>query len=227
MNGTSPLHKLVQVILERGVRYHPWLTSPAAINRGWCSVFAILGRRLVGGTLLATNGHVILRGKDGRYYDAERPGGVSNWKSLPYFKFRKDECNLGPVTQEAAFDGWGCEIPLENPPFHWLKDIHQSPAESLRRGLEDLSCRPMEGGEEPIMKETFTAVRVWFEGPDLHIETKEKGILVFHNAYVIDPAPEVPRVVEEKEPFTFTCVDPIPESVKEKLHAWYREVLRP
>jgi hypothetical protein len=65
--------------------------TPYMINNGNCDEFAEDIINLIGGTLLETdfdssNGpdHIwVYHNK--KHYDAETPGGVSNWKSLPIF----------------------------------------------------------------------------------------------------------------------------------------------
>jgi hypothetical protein len=71
-----------------------WTTfTPQICNTGFCDIWVELFRKKFGGTYQATDipdgsgtfGHVFVK-KDGKYYDAEVPKGVSKVTDIPYFK---------------------------------------------------------------------------------------------------------------------------------------------
>lgn len=66
--------------------------DPKDINEGWCADFAHkVGEKVPGSSIRCDEDfgreytHTFLKYR-GRYYDAEAPLGVKNWKQLPYFK---------------------------------------------------------------------------------------------------------------------------------------------
>ena len=134
------LRRLTEVVLTNSARlrkksgenalppgeHEAYPSSPRNINYGWCPLWAILARRLVGGELMATHCHVFLQRQD-LCYDAECPEGTVLYVYLPYWGgvhiIYGDKDEPESITQECAWDGWGCNIPLASPPFHWLKDL--------------------------------------------------------------------------------------------------------
>jgi len=63
-------------------------TKPRRINQGWCYVWALLSKRRHPELELysfRTYGAHAFVGYDGLFYDAQRPNGVRDWWSLPYF----------------------------------------------------------------------------------------------------------------------------------------------
>lgn len=120
---TEALKQVTGAILLRSKRYGG-PQSIQGINYGWCACWAILARRVVGGQLMASNGHVILA-QDGLYFDSTCPEGVGKYTDLPYYQKWGKEDGLTPVTSGTAWDGWGSGTPLGVPPFSWLKGIHR------------------------------------------------------------------------------------------------------
>jgi len=122
---TALLTRLTRVVLAnaKGHRHEGWIPrSVSDINDGWCALWAALARRLVGGQLLATDSHVFLH-RNGRFYDSERPAGVFDYTTLPFY----DKGFDGPVhevTAECAYEGWSGMAPFKHPPYNWLKQVH-------------------------------------------------------------------------------------------------------
>lgn len=57
--------------------------TPYDINHGWCDVWARTARTMANrGKVVDLEGHTVLL-LGGRYYDAEVPDGVENWRELP------------------------------------------------------------------------------------------------------------------------------------------------
>lgn len=77
--------------------------TPEVCNDGFCDLFAAeFVKRFPGAKTYSTEesldktfGHVWVKYK-GKYYDAEIPNGVSNWKDLPYMKKLKEKKGIVP-----------------------------------------------------------------------------------------------------------------------------------
>jgi len=127
------LRRLTEVVLEKADaargreiarvgyldNYYP--ADALGINHGWCALWAVLARRLVGGTIMVTIPHVFLYLR-GWSYDAECPEGATSHMDLPTYQgvpYAAPE----RATIECAYDRWDGEVPYERPPFHWLKEI--------------------------------------------------------------------------------------------------------
>jgi hypothetical protein len=98
MNRRVRLHRALDAVLDaekpqsmQAITYNMmeklnkagWaMTKPADLNMGWCGTWAEeVAAKDPSAEIWATNNHMFIK-KNGKYYDAATPGGVSDWRKL-------------------------------------------------------------------------------------------------------------------------------------------------
>ena len=75
------MQKVTSNMMERLVK-HDWADNVHDINKGWCGTWAEKVRaKDPSAEIWASSDHMFIK-KNGKYYDAETPSGVSDWRKL-------------------------------------------------------------------------------------------------------------------------------------------------